>query len=150
MSPAVPASVAVDVNTEGLRVPVSAARLRAACEATLRAEKVRHAMVSLTLLTPRRMAAVNREHLGHDGPTDVISFGFRDVQGAVVGDVYLCPAVAAANAKRFGVPQREELLRLVVHGTLHVLGHDHPEGEARTASPMWRLQERVLRRVLAQ
>jgi probable rRNA maturation factor len=43
---------------------------------------------------------------------------------------------------------REELLRLVVHGVLHVLGHDHPEDDARYTSPMWRRQERLLRSAL--
>lgn len=143
------AGVRVVVNPEGVRAPVGVARLRAAAALVLGAHKVRHGLVSITLLTPRRMAALNRHHLGHAGTTDVIAFGFRDPEGAVIGDVYLCPAVAAANAKRFGVPVREELLRLAVHGTLHVLGHDHPDGEARTRSPMWRTQERLLRRVLA-
>jgi probable rRNA maturation factor len=49
---------------------------------------------------------------------------------------------------RQGVSAQEELLRLVVHGTLHVLGHDHPESDARTKSPMWRKQERILARVV--
>lgn len=142
--------VRVVVNAEGLRVPVSAARLRAAVETVLRAKKVKLAMVSLTLMTPRKMAALNQTHLKHRGPTDIITFGFRDPAGAVIGDVYICPAEAAANAKAFGVSQREELLRLAVHGTLHVLGYEHPEGEQRTSSPMWKLQERLLKRVLAQ
>jgi probable rRNA maturation factor len=42
------------------------------------------------------------------------------------------------------VPVREEVARLVVHGTLHVLGREHPEDEGRTRSPMWRRQERLL------
>jgi probable rRNA maturation factor len=127
---------------------VSAARLAAAAERVLRAERAGPAMVSLTLLSAPRMAAMNRTHLGHAGATDVIAFGFRDPAGAVVGDVYLCPSVAATNARRFGVPVREELLRLAVHGTLHVLGHEHPDGEARVRSPMWRRQERILAQVL--
>lgn len=142
------AGIRVVLSPEGIRTPVAASRLRDAVAAVLRAQKVRHALVSVTLLTPRRMAALNRKHLGHAGATDVITFGFRDPAGAVIGDVYLCPAVAAANARRFGVPVREELLRLAVHGALHVLGFEHPEGEARMRSPMWTLQERVLRRVL--
>ena len=144
-----PDGLRVVVNPEGIRVAVSAARLRDACVMVLRAERVKHALVSLTLLTPVRMAAMNKKHLGHPGATDVIAFGFRDPRGAAIGDVYICPAVAVRNALRFGVSGREELLRLAVHGTLHVLGHDHPAGNARMASPMWKKQERLLARVLA-
>jgi probable rRNA maturation factor len=114
----------------------------------LRAERARTALVSVTLVGKRRMAALNRRHLKHAGATDVISFGFRDPAGAVIGDVYLCPEVAAENARRFGVPVREEVLRLVVHGTLHVLGYDHPATAARDGSPMWKRQERLLRTVM--
>jgi probable rRNA maturation factor len=140
--------VRVVLNAEGLRLPVAAARVRAASERALKQATVPHALVSITMLTPGRMAALNRKHLGHRGATDVITFGFRDPEGAVIGDIYICPAVAAANAKRFGVPVREELLRLTIHGTLHVLGHEHPEGDARVTSPIWKLQERLLAAVL--
>lgn len=149
MSPARRAdAVRVVVNLEGLRVPVAAQRLRDAVATVLASQKVAHALVSVTLMTPRRMAALNQKHLGHRGATDIITFGFRDPAGAVIGDVYICPSVAAANARAFGVPLREELQRLAVHGALHVLGFEHPEGETRTTSPMWKLQERLLRRVL--
>ena len=58
------------------------------------------------------------------------------------------PAVARANARRLGVGIREELVRLVVHGVLHALGHDHPEGEARFRSPMWLRQEALVKRAM--
>jgi probable rRNA maturation factor len=138
----------VAVAIEGTRAPVSAARLAVAVSSVLRAERARTALFSVTLLSRARMAALNRRHLGKRGATDVISFGFRDPAGAIIGDVYLCPEVAAANARRFGVPVREEMLRVAVHGTLHALGHDHPEGDARLRSPMWRRQERLLQRLL--
>ena len=147
---AVPSGLRVVVNSEGVRVPVAAAHLRAAVTAVLGHAKVKHALVSVTLLTPRRMAAFNRRHLGHAGATDVIAFGFRDPAGAVIGDVYLCPEVASVNAKRYDIPAREEMIRLAVHGTLHVLGHDHPSGEERTRSPMWKTQERLVRRLVTQ
>ncbi len=67
--------------------------------------------------------------------------------GPVVGDIYIAPGVARRNAARHGAGVREEIARLVVHGTLHVLGYDHPEGEERTASRMWRRQERLLARL---
>jgi rRNA maturation RNase YbeY len=58
--------------------------------------------------------------------------------------------VARAHARARGVSVREELLRLVVHGTLHILGYDHPESEEREQSVMWRRQERVVRRLVAR
>jgi rRNA maturation RNase YbeY len=108
---------------------------------------VRNALLSVAFVTDRHIAALNREHLGHSGPTDVISFGFArfEPRGAVVGDVYIAPDVARRNARAQGDGVREELLRLVVHGVLHVLGHDHPEDESRYESAMWKRQERLLR-----
>jgi probable rRNA maturation factor len=107
-------------------------------------------MLSITFVGRAAMSDVNRHYLGHRGPTDVISFGLErsGKRGAVIGDIYICPEVARDNAKRQGVSVGEEVLRLVVHGTLHVLGHDHPTGASRTTSPMWRRQERILARVL--
>ena len=101
------------------------------------------------MVSPSAMARLNRRHLGHSGATDVISFGFAPTPHAgVVGDVYLCPDVARANAHAAGCGVREELLRLVVHGTLHVLGWDHPVDRARESSPMWRRQEQLLAGIL--
>ncbi|MEY4608639.1 MAG: hypothetical protein RL625_856 [Gemmatimonadota bacterium] len=136
----------VVVQAEGVRVALSRVRVATMVQAVLRGARVRSALLSVTFLSRRRMAGMNRRHLGHAGPTDVISFGFRDALGATIGDLYICPEVAAANARVFGRPVREELARLVVHGTLHVLGYDHPTGEARMTSPMWRRQERYVRR----
>jgi probable rRNA maturation factor len=145
-------SLAVHVSVESGRAPLAAARIAAIARSTLRAERVREAMLSVTLLPERAMAALNRRHLGHPGATDVISFAFAPAGtgGPVVGDVYICPAVARMNARTNRVGVREELARLVVHGTLHVVGHDHPDGEARQRSPMWRRQERLLARALAR
>ena len=140
-------SLAVDVATEGVRIPLARSRVAALAEGVLRREGVRDALLSIAFVTDRRIAALNREHLGHTGPTDVISFGFAPVDSArvVVGDVYIAPGVARRNAHEQRDSVREELSRLVVHGVLHVLGHDHPAGETRYGSPMWRRQERLLR-----
>jgi probable rRNA maturation factor len=142
-------ALAVAVTRDGVRSAVSAARLADAARVTLRAERVRHAMVAITLVTPRAIAALGARHLGHRGPTDVISFGFaRERGGPVVADIYIAPAVARENARRVGVGVHEELVRLVVHGVLHALGHDHPAGDARMRSPMWRRQEALVRRAV--
>ncbi|HKG94085.1 MAG TPA: rRNA maturation RNase YbeY, partial [Gemmatimonadaceae bacterium] len=117
----------------------------------LRAERVRQAMLSIALVSRREIARLNRAHLGHAGPTDVISFAHRATAdgGPVVGDVYIAPEVARENARAHRVGVREEVARLVVHGVLHVLGYEHPERDGRTASAMWRRQERYVSRFLA-
>jgi probable rRNA maturation factor len=137
----------VHVATEGVRIPVARERVTSLAESVLRAERVRNATVSVAFVSDRRIAALNREHLGHTGPTDVISFAFEPVGPAfeVVGDVYIAPDVARKNARAHGRGVREELLRLVVHGVLHVVGHDHPEDDSRYRSRMWKRQEQLLR-----
>jgi probable rRNA maturation factor len=141
----------VDVTADGVRVPVARARVAALAARVLRAEKVRDAMVSIAFVSDREIAALNWRHLRHRGPTDVISFGFAPGArgGPVIGDVYVAPGVARRNAAEHGRGVREETLRLVVHGVLHVLGYDHPDDDSRYRSPMWRRQERLLRSALA-
>jgi probable rRNA maturation factor len=100
--------------------------------------------VDITLLSAAAMRRTNRRATGRRGLTDVIAYGLPQPDGRMIGDVYICPAAAARN----GVGLTEELMRLAVHGTLHVLGYDHPEGAGRTRSRMWQLQERYLKRLL--
>lgn len=140
----------VDVTAIGVRVAVARARVVDVAERVLRAERIRHAMLSVAFVSNREIATLNWRHLRHRGPTDVISFGFAPVAdgGPVVGDVYIAPDVARWNARAHGRGVREETLRLVVHGVLHVLGYEHPDDDSRYASPMWRRQERLLRSVL--
>jgi len=142
-------SIIVDVSADGTRIPLASARVRRVATAVLRAEGVRDALVSIAFVSAREIARLNKRHLGHAGATDVISFALgagkeRSAAHPVVGDIYIAPDVARANAVRFGRGVREELARLVVHGTLHVLGHNHPDGTERTTSRMWRRQERLL------
>jgi probable rRNA maturation factor len=138
------------VAVDGLATPLSRARAQQVVASVLRAERVRHALVSVAFVSERAIAQMNQRHLGHRGPTDVISFGFAPLAGPdspLVGDIYIAPQVASRNAKARQSPVREEIVRLLVHGTLHVLGHDHPEDDGREASAMWRRQERLVKRL---
>lgn len=127
----------------GRRLPLPAGTVRRVVAAVLAGER-RRARISVTFLGRDAMRRLNARYKDHDEPTDVLTFALRDPDGRPLGDVYVCPWVARREARHSGVALREELIRLVVHGTLHALGRDHPEGAGRTRSAMWRRQERYV------
>ncbi len=141
----------MDVSTEDVRIGLSRERVATIARTVLRAERVRHALLSITFVDERSIASLNWKHLRHRGPTDVISFGLSrdEPEAPVVGDIYIAPAVVREQARRHGMAGRAELTRVVVHGVLHVLGYEHPEEDERVNSPMWRRQELLVRRLLA-
>ena len=143
-------SLGVDVHVaEGVVSPVAEDELAAAVRFVLEREGVAEAEISVTLLPDAEIARLNREYLGHEGPTDVISFPLEGPGERVVGDVYVGAEQARRQAEELGAPLREEVLRLAMHGCLHVLGHDHPEGEDRANSEMYLRQEALLAAFLA-
>ncbi len=96
--------------------------------------------MGLRFVDRAEMAQLNEQHMGHAGPTDVLSFPVdgdpraaasgsdrspADDEPAVLGDVVVCPAVAAAGAAERSIPVDDELALLIVHGILHLLGWDH-------------------------
>jgi probable rRNA maturation factor len=122
----------------------------------LEAEGVRNgAEVSLLFVDELTIAELNERFLGKAEPTDVLSFPLddeplgagrqpdaggtgpgdpiEDTPPDLLGDVVVCPGVAAANAARDGVAYDDELALLVVHGTLHLLGWDHEDDVEATA-----------------
>jgi probable rRNA maturation factor len=120
-----------------------------AVEATCRSQSVNDAEISVALLDDAGMEALSRAHLNKHGTTDVLAFALYHPGEPVLGDVYVGVDQAARQAAEVGVSLREELVRLVVHGTLHVLGFDHPEdAKARERSPMYAEQEALVRAVL--
>lgn len=143
--------IEVEVSVpDGLAAPVDAARIEAAVRHVLRAEGVREGEISVALMDDDAIHQLNREWLDHDYVTDVISFNLNEPGEPPLGDVYLGAAQAARQAAELGADPGEELLRLAIHGTLHVLGWDHPEGADRAGSDMFRRQEALLRDFLAE
>jgi probable rRNA maturation factor len=128
------------------------ARLTRVARRVLAWERAGRARVELTLLGGAAMRRLNRRATGRRGLTDVIAFTLPQPDGTLVGDVYICPDAArrwlADHVGRVTHDVEEELIRLAVHGTLHVLGYDHPAGPGRARSAMWRRQERYVRRLL--
>ena len=127
------------------------ARLARVARRVLAWEGATAARVELTLLDGGAMRRLNRRATGRRGVTDVIAFALPQPDGTLLGDVYICPEAARGWVNGRGRVKGEgvaaELVRLAVHGTLHVLGYDHPGGPGRTRSAMWRRQERYVRRL---
>ncbi len=98
------------------------------------------AELSVSFVTEAEMADLHERYLGEEGPTDVLSFPLDEVEPdgvRVLGDVVIAPTVAArANP----ADPAAEMRLLLVHGILHLLGHDHEEEDERAA--MWAIQER--------
>ncbi|HXD10804.1 MAG TPA: rRNA maturation RNase YbeY [Anaerolineales bacterium] len=107
--------------------------------------------LSVVLTDDRRLRKLNRDYLGIDAPTDVLSFPASESDGSetdpetgarYLGDILISVPYAAKGAKQAGHPLESELQLLVVHGVLHLLGHDHakPKEKAR----MWKAQAEIL------
>lgn len=122
--------------------------LRRAARAALRAEGVSRAELALTLLDDEGIAALNERYLGHSGPTDVISFALHGAGEPPIGDIYIGWDQALRQADTLDESPAVELARLAIHGTLHVLGYDHPEGTGRERGSMWKRQEEILKQVI--
>jgi len=109
------------------------------------------AELSLALVDDAAMAGLNERHRGRRGPTDVLAFSLLEGRhsrhrGALLGDVVISVDTAARQARRLRRGLDDELLRLLIHGVLHLLGHDHAEpGEARAM----RAEERRLEAALS-
>lgn len=106
--------------------------------------------LSVSLVSDEEIARLNREYRGREGPTDVLSFSllegpYAQFRGALLGEVVIGLETAARQARRARRSLDDELLRLLIHGVLHLLGHDHErEDEARVMAR----EERRLRRAV--
>lgn len=106
----------------------------------LSGEGVVNAELSVSFVTEEEMADLHVRYMAEEGPTDVLSFPLDETgeDGVrVLGDVVIAPAVAARNNP---ADPASEMRLLLVHGILHLLGHDHEEEGERAA--MWAIQER--------
>ncbi len=113
--------------------------------------------LSVLLLDTEAMAALHVRWMDGEGPTDVLSFPMDELrpgrEGApsdpgLLGDVVLCPEVAARQAVAAGHATAEELLLLTTHGILHLLGYDH--AEPAQEKEMFALQRQLLLTFLSQ
>ena len=105
--------------------------------------------LTVVLTDDAQLRQLNRDYLGVDRPTDVLSFPASeldpDTGTAYLGDVVISVPRAEAQARVSGHPLASEVQLLVVHGVLHLLGQDHAQAEERAR--MWTAQAEVLQRI---
>ena len=105
--------------------------------------------MTIVLTDDAQLHELNREYLGVDAPTDVLSFPASETDpetGAqYLGDIVISIPRAMLQAQAGGHPLEAEVQLLVVHGTLHLLGHDHAEVEEKAR--MWQAQAEVMSRL---
>ncbi|HET6846915.1 MAG TPA: rRNA maturation RNase YbeY [Anaerolineales bacterium] len=116
-----------------------------AAETTMKLEDA-NGEVTVLLTDDAKLRELNRQYLGVDAPTDVLSFPSGDADPETgktyLGDVVISVPRAKAQAAASGHKLEAEVQLLVIHGVLHLLGYDHAEPRGKSA--MWRAQDRAL------
>ncbi len=125
---------------------LDAARLRRLIRHVAQAEGCRLHALSLVLADHATVRDLNRTYLGHDYLTDVLSFPMNDAPDVIEGEVYVDLDTAAERHAEFGASFEEEACRYVIHGLLHLAGHDDATPEERAA--MRALENRYLAALL--
>jgi probable rRNA maturation factor len=120
---------------------VDVGALRALAARCLTDEGIANAELSVSFVTEEEIADLHERYMHEEGPTDVLSFPLDEDAGAdgvrMLGDVVIAPSVAARNRPD---DPASEIRLLLVHGILHLLGHDHMGVEEK--AEMWSRQER--------
>ena len=121
----------VEIADEQQRHRVDQARLRQAVRLVLSDAGMQSAEISIAIVDDARMHALNRQYLAHDYPTDVLSFVLEhdpDEQ-RLEGEIIVSAEYAAREAIPYGWTTDDELLLYVIHGALHLVGHDDKTAE---------------------
>ena len=102
--------------------------------------------LTIVLTDDSKVQELNRDYLGIDAPTDVLSFPASETDPETgtryIGDIIISVPYAAKSAEKAGHPLESEVQLLVVHGVLHLLGHDHAEVDEK--AKMWKTQAEIL------
>lgn len=138
------------INIDNQQDFLESALLERAARITLDLESAPiDADLTIVLTDDAQLHELNLEYLGVDAPTDVLSFPASESDPETglpyLGDILISIPRAAQQAQAAGHSVEAEVQLLVVHGTLHLLGHDHAEAEEKTR--MWNAQAEVMSRL---
>ena len=137
-------TVSWDIDPE-LQLDVDENRIEQAVHLTLRFRNFAAASVSVVVSGHKLVRELNREYLGHDYNTDVISFTLSEKDEPMDGEVYIDAETAAERADEFEATVDNEVLRYIIHGVLHLTGMDDGTEELRMS--MREVEDHVLSRL---
>jgi probable rRNA maturation factor len=115
------------------------------CTQLLHALEQPYRTFSIVFVDDEEIRSMNSRYRGKNDVTDVLSFCYDGVKIEGIpflGEIVIAPAVAVRNASRFGIVPEKEIRKLLIHGTLHLLGYDHEVDEGQ----MNRIQAKLARR----
>jgi probable rRNA maturation factor len=116
--------ITVTIANRQRKLPVDRRRLRRAVVQIMRDAEIAAASISLAIVDDPTIARLHQQFLADPEPTDVLSFVLESSAEMLEGEVVVSADTARACAPRYGCTPAEELLRYVVHGTLHLVGYD--------------------------
>jgi probable rRNA maturation factor len=125
------AMLSIEIADEQSTLRVDCERLKQAAAGVLREAGVEAGALSIAIVDDAAIHVLNRQYLAHDYPTDVLSFLLERDGSRLEGEVVVSAETAARAAAEFGWSPGDELLLYVVHGTLHLVGYDDANDEAR-------------------
>ena len=131
-SPTIPEGISVEISDTQSHLNVDPQALTRLVSSTLAAEGVNRATISIALVDNSTIHDLNRRHLGHDWPTDIITFPLSDPDEPILsGELVISAEMAATTADQAGIAPWDELALYVVHGLLHLTGYDDTDLEDR-------------------
>jgi probable rRNA maturation factor len=138
--------ITIEINAADQPHKIDRTRLKKAVRLILKDAGISAAEISIAVVTDQRMQQLNREYLKHDYATDVLSFVLaHDAKAhSLEGEIIASSEYAAAQAPRYGWSLNDELLLYVIHGCLHLVGHDD------MTAPVKRVMRRAEKKYLNQ
>ena len=146
---------AIHIHNSQKCIPVAIPDLTKTIDAILRKENLRSADLSVVIVTDRKIHEINKKFLGHDYPTDVVTFDLSEGElsrtrrfktSRLEGEIYVSAVTARRNAGHFKNSPEQELLLYIVHGILHLLGYDDHSAKDRKA--MREKEKEILRKAM--
>lgn len=115
-------SISISVFNSSSRKPIANKSIVKKIESVLVHFKIKKAEINVIFVDDDEIHRINKEFLNHDYPTDVITFPFEDSD--LEGEIYISVDTADLQAKEYKVTLTNELMRLAIHGTLHLIGYE--------------------------